>query len=66
MPEPRVGSVQQTQDGQGSFAGAGFVVYGNDGRPAVSFGFLRDADAHIAVKKMHEIIALCKDVSALR
>jgi hypothetical protein len=63
MPTPRVGQVQVTQDGRGTFAGSGFVVYGNDGLPAAIFGFLKDDDAHIAIKKMHEIIALCQHIS---
>src|SRR5260370_31370010 len=45
MPDPRVGPVQRTQDDQKNFAGSGFVVYGDDGRPAAHFGFLSDADA---------------------
>ncbi len=60
---PRVGPVQRTHDGKGNFAGSGFVVYGNDGMPAVSFGFLKEADANVAAKKMSEIIAMCQDVS---
>jgi hypothetical protein len=62
MPEPRIGPVQPTQDGQGKFAGIGFVVYGNDGRPAATFGFLNDVNARTAAKKVSEIIALCRDV----
>jgi hypothetical protein len=63
MPEPRVGQVQKTQDNQNQFAGSGFVVYGNDGRPAAAFGFLNDDDARLAAKKMSEIIAICKHVN---
>ncbi len=62
MPDPRVGPVQRTQDDQKNFAGSGFVVYGDDGRPAAHFGFLSDADAQFAAKKMSEIIALCKSL----
>ena len=62
MPHPRVGPVQRTLDDQKNFAGSGFVVYGDDGRPAASFGFLSDANAQTAAKKMGEIIALCSNL----
>jgi hypothetical protein len=53
MPEPRVGPVQPTQDGQGKFAGIGFVVYGDDGRPAATFGFLNDAARTSGASGLH-------------
>ncbi len=62
MPHPQVGPVQSVQDDRCSFAGSGFVVYANDGTPAVTLGFANIADAQAAAKQMNEIIALCKEV----
>ena len=64
MAHPRVGPVQSTQ-AQNGFAGSGFVVYDGNGKPAVSFGFLKEADANVAAKKMSEIIAACAEVAKL-
>jgi hypothetical protein len=54
MPDPRVGAIRSTSDDRNNFAGIGFVVYGNDGRPAAVFGFLTEAEAKLAAKKMSE------------
>jgi hypothetical protein len=41
---------------------SGFVVYGNDGKPAAHFGFSSNDEAQTAHKKMNEIIATCKSL----
>jgi hypothetical protein len=62
MAEPRVGQVDQISFSHYEQSKEGFVVFGNDGRPAATFGFASRADARTAVKKMSEIIALCTNV----
>jgi hypothetical protein len=59
MASPRIGQIQNINDESNDLASSGFVVYGNDGRPAVTFGFLKPGGAVVAAKKMKEIIALC-------
>ena len=60
MKMPKLGPVQASQDIQQKFAGSGFTVQYANGRPAVTFGFLSEAEASAAHAKMRDIIEKCK------
>jgi hypothetical protein len=61
----RVGQVQNTADAQGTFAGSGFVVYADDGRPCVTFGYLTHAEANEARSLVEKALQNAKLVQRL-
>jgi hypothetical protein len=58
----RVGPVQRVMDDHKHFAGSGFVLLDDNGRPCVTFGFTSEQDASTGAKKMSELIALSKEI----
>jgi hypothetical protein len=44
------------------FAGSGFVLHDDNGRPCVTFGFTSNVHASAGAKKMSELIALSEEI----
>jgi hypothetical protein len=59
----RVGDIQSTQDDFAQFAGVGFVLYDQAGKPCVTFGYLDHANASAAHKHLKDAL---KDVAYVK
>ena len=59
----RVGDIQSTQDDFAQFAGVGFVLYDQTGKPCVAFGYLDRANASAAHKHLKDAL---KDVAYVK
>ncbi len=57
-----VGRIQSTSDSKGDFAGVGFNVSTEQGRPVVTFGFLDPTDAAKAHGLMKQVVELAADI----
>jgi hypothetical protein len=64
MSNWRVGEVQSVQDGR--FAGIGFVLYDEDGRPCVLFGFSNATAAAVAQRNLKDALKEVVSVKALK
>jgi hypothetical protein len=58
----KAGQVQSVSDGSGGFAGSGFALHDENGRPGITFGYLSETDAREGARQMQAMIAGTKEI----